>query len=206
MQKKLKWLYITLIAAFILSVGVYILLLQEKYQRLQNKYMEQALTHVGHIYVHKLNKYKADNGRYPDSLVALFPNYIAKLNLLNIYTPKLVLEEKCIVKDLTPKQRSPLQQLNAPKCSLWDDWHYALDHNDNTFKLDITYEDSKSRNTLQYIPELDTFPRFPESFFNFKFTGGFYEKALWNRNIGRTGVRAGERSGGQEAREAPGQD
>lgn len=156
-QKKIKWFYIALFAALLLSVGLYILSLQDKYQHLQDKYLEQALTHVGHIYVHKLNKYKADNGRYPDSLDALFPNYIAQLNLFNVYTSQLVLEEKYIIKDLTPEQRSLVKQWQAPKCSLWDNWYYASDQNDNTFKLDITYEDSKSHNTLKYVPELDDF-------------------------------------------------
>ena len=155
MQKKLEWFYIALFVALLLSVGLYILSLQDKYQRLQDRYLEQALRHVGHIYVHKLNKYKADNGKYPDSLDALFPNYIAQRNLLNTYISQLVLEEK--LKDLTPEQRSLLKQLDAPKCILWDDWYYAPDHNDNTFKLDINYENSKSHNTLKYVSELDDF-------------------------------------------------
>lgn len=153
--KKLKWFYIALFVALLLSAGLYVLSLQDKYQRLQDRYLKQALTHVGHIYVHKLNKYKIDNGRYPDSLDALFPNYIAKRNLLNIYMSQLVLEEK--LKDLTPEQKSLLKQLNAPKCSLWDDWYYAPDQNDNTFKLDITYEVSNCHNTLGYVPVLDDF-------------------------------------------------
>ena len=86
MQKKLKWLYIIILAVLLLSVGIYILSLQNKYQVLQDRYLEQALTHVGHIYVHKLNRYKIDTKKYPDSLDALFPNYIDKLNLVNIYS------------------------------------------------------------------------------------------------------------------------
>ncbi len=152
-----KWPIFVTFAAILLSVGLYILSLQDKYQHLQDKYLEQALTHVGHIYVHKLNKYKADNGRYPDSLDALFPNYIAQQNLFIAYTSQLVLEEKYLIKDLTPEQKAQIKQLQAPKCSLWDNWGYALDQNDNTFKLYIIYEDSDSSNTLEYSPELDDF-------------------------------------------------
>lgn len=164
MQKKLKWFYIALFAALLLSVGLHILSMQNKYQHLQDKYhhlqgkyLEQALTHIGHIYVHKLNKYKADNGRYPDSLDALFTNYIAKLNLIIAHTSQLVLKEKYIMKDFTPEEKAQAKQLRVSKCSLWDDWCYEPDQNDNTFKLSIVYKVPGGRNTLEYSPELDDF-------------------------------------------------
>lgn len=161
MRKKLKGFYITfcagLLLIYALSVQVKYWFLEDDYRHLQDKYLQQALTYVGHIYARNLNKYKTDNGRYPDSLDALFPNYVSRGNLSNAYSSQLVLEEKYIMKDLTPEEKAQVKQLQAPKCSLWEDWGYTPDQNDNTFKLYVIYEDSDSRNTLEYSPELNDF-------------------------------------------------
>jgi hypothetical protein len=147
-KKLLDWFCVLILAVLLLGMGIYILVLQDKCQRLQDLYLRESLVHVGHIYVHKLDKYKADHGTYPDSLDVLFPSYITQENLLSIYASQI----NYLQDHPTREQWEQMRQSKAPKCSWWDGWQYTPDPAKNSFELYIVYKDSGSSNTLEYVP------------------------------------------------------